>query len=172
MKFADRVAVITGAARGIGLATAKRLGDENLRLRLADVDSVRLIQAARVLADDGVKLQTITADLAIREGAAAVRQAALNSAGRIDILANNAGGGVIRPTLDHSEDICVPPSTATCGPLSTAPGSHPGAGPGLRADRQAASLQEVAAAIAFLASDEASFIAGQVISVNGASSMF
>ena len=49
-------------------------------------------------------MHTVAADLATRDGAAVARLAALDWAGRIDILINNAGGGVIRPTLEHTED--------------------------------------------------------------------
>jgi NAD(P)-dependent dehydrogenase (short-subunit alcohol dehydrogenase family) len=93
-RLQDRVAVITGAASGIGLATARRLAAEGARVVVADVDE----QAGKEAADavGGMFVQTdVTSDDDVRQ----LYEAAHGSYGRIDIAFNNAG---ISPPDDDS----------------------------------------------------------------------
>ncbi|MCW2933129.1 MAG: 3-oxoacyl-ACP reductase [Actinomycetia bacterium] len=93
-RLQDRVAVITGAASGIGLATARRLAAEGAHVVVADVDE----QAGKEAADavDGMFVRTdVTSDDDVRQ----LYEAAHGQYGRIDIAFNNAG---ISPADDDS----------------------------------------------------------------------
>jgi 3-oxoacyl-[acyl-carrier protein] reductase len=100
LRFAGKAAIVTGAARGIGAATAARLASEGARVLLAD----RLPEvAATAAATGGTALQL---DLAGRGAPERLAQAGLAAFGRIDILVNNAGIGGSRP-LAGSDDALI-----------------------------------------------------------------
>lgn len=86
-----QVAVVTGAARGIGLGIARRLAQEGLAVALLDRDEVALAQATAALKSQGATAYGVAADLT---QSVSVNQAigqVIDSAGRIDHLVNNAG---------------------------------------------------------------------------------
>ncbi|MDT0636407.1 SDR family NAD(P)-dependent oxidoreductase [Spectribacter hydrogenooxidans] len=100
-----RVALVTGAARGIGYAVAERLGQDGARLVLADVDAEGLEQAAATLTDDcEVEVVWAAGDLSQLDVASAAVARAETDFGGLDILVNNAGGGVLRPFLEHTPE--------------------------------------------------------------------
>jgi len=85
-----RVAVITGGAQGIGLATSQRLLKSGAQVVLWDVDPVQLATAVQSLSESGAvrgEAVELTDDAAV----AAATSSALRHEGRIDILVNNAG---------------------------------------------------------------------------------
>src|SRR6266851_5564393 len=85
LNIAGKTAVVTGASRGIGLAVARALTREG----------VRVVGAARSITPQlsEVTVATVAADLATPAAAAAVVDTALSNLGGIDILVNNVGAG-------------------------------------------------------------------------------
>jgi len=88
MRLEDKVAIVTGAARGIGLAIAKRYAAEGARVVLADVDAVAGEAAARAI---GANARFIVTDVGDAKAADNVVAEACRAFGALDILVNNAG---------------------------------------------------------------------------------
>jgi NAD(P)-dependent dehydrogenase (short-subunit alcohol dehydrogenase family) len=88
MRFASKVAIVTGAGAGIGVATAVRLAEEGALVIANDLREDRLDRAAGLLPGEGHRF--VAGDVALEETAAALAEAALSAAGRIDVLVNNA----------------------------------------------------------------------------------
>ena len=89
---------MTGAASGIGAATARKLHDEGARLLLGDVDEARLDVVAKQL--DADRVGTFCVDVAELEQVEAFTEAAIARFGRLDIVFNNAGIGAYGRTPD------------------------------------------------------------------------
>jgi 3-oxoacyl-[acyl-carrier protein] reductase len=87
----DRVAVVTGGTRGIGLAIARALAEDGASVVVSGRDAGRLEQAARELEAVGAAALAVAADVAKREDADRLVEAARERFGRIDLLVNNAG---------------------------------------------------------------------------------
>jgi rhamnose utilization protein RhaD (predicted bifunctional aldolase and dehydrogenase)/NAD(P)-dependent dehydrogenase (short-subunit alcohol dehydrogenase family) len=93
-ELARHVALVTGAASGIGLAIARRLAEEHAHLLLTDVREEPLVEAASALATackDRWKIRTLAGDATRAEDAAAAVTEAVLSFGGLDILVANAG---------------------------------------------------------------------------------
>jgi NAD(P)-dependent dehydrogenase (short-subunit alcohol dehydrogenase family) len=89
-RLQDRVALVTGAARGIGLAAARALAQEGARVMLCDIDADVLREAADGLQGNGLQVQSITADVSDPASLARAVAAAVSAWGRLDILVSNA----------------------------------------------------------------------------------
>ena len=106
----DRVAVVTGGAKGIGLGVARRLAEAGADVLLADVDDQLGPQAARQLADHGGRAQYQRVDVRNPAEVEAAADAAVTKLGGLDIWANIAGVYPVRaeefqvtPALDDAE---------------------------------------------------------------------
>ena len=97
--MSQRVAVVTGAASGIGLAVSESLAGQGYRLVMADISlEAGQREAARLGA------HFVQADLSERAACKALIEAAVNKYGSVDILVNNAGIQHVSPVEDFPED--------------------------------------------------------------------
>ncbi len=87
----DRVAVVTGAAQGIGAACAQRLAQDGAAVALWDVDDARGQALAACLVEQGGRAVYLHCDVSNSAQVGAALQASLHAFGRIDALVNNAG---------------------------------------------------------------------------------
>jgi len=85
-----RVAIVTGAARGIGLATAQKLAASGAAVALWDVDAAALDKAAASLKQHG-RIYAAVVEITSEPSIAGAVDALMRDAGKIDILVNNAG---------------------------------------------------------------------------------
>jgi len=91
MIFYDRVAVITGSTQGIGLAIAKRLAKEGVKVVVTARNTEKINQAVAEIKSDGGEAFGIKCDVTSREEVKALGEKVMEKYGRIDILVNNAG---------------------------------------------------------------------------------
>jgi 3-oxoacyl-[acyl-carrier protein] reductase len=91
LQLPDRVAVVTGAARGIGLAIAKRLYAAGARVVIADIDEATAADAAGALDPQAGRTLGVATDVTSSRSVEAMVEATLEAYGRLDILVNNAG---------------------------------------------------------------------------------
>jgi NAD(P)-dependent dehydrogenase (short-subunit alcohol dehydrogenase family) len=94
-----RVAVITGGASGIGLATARLLAGQGWRLVLADIERQRLDQACRHLGELA-PVTGVVADVSDKSAVDALADRSFSEFGRVDVVFNNAGVAVAGLTAD------------------------------------------------------------------------
>lgn len=88
-----RVAVITGAASGIGLAMAQRFAAEGMKLVLADIERPVLQRTGEALRGDGAEVLTVPTDVSLEAEVSALAAAALEHYGDVHLVCNNAGVG-------------------------------------------------------------------------------
>jgi len=93
----DRVAIITGGARGIGKATAIKMVQEGASVALLDILAQEVSRAANELKAMGGNALTILADVSHRDEVDRAVKQTMEHFGRIDILVNNAG--IVKPAL-------------------------------------------------------------------------
>jgi len=94
MDFTDQVAVVTGSARGIGLAIARRFAEAGAGVAICDIDETGVRQAVESLPGRAIGLR---ADVTSAEDIAGLFETVLKELGRVDIVVNNAG--ITRDTL-------------------------------------------------------------------------
>ncbi len=93
-RFADKVAIVTGAAQGIGRATALRLASEGAHVVLVDVALSQCMTVKAEIENDAGSASVIQADLETFDGAQAMVEHTLSLAKRIDISVHNVGGSI------------------------------------------------------------------------------
>src|SRR5690606_34841923 len=86
-----KVALVTGANKGIGLEIARQLAQAGVRVLLGARDRARGKQAAAGLASDGLDVEAVAIDLNDEKTIAAIIETITSRYGRLDILVNNAG---------------------------------------------------------------------------------
>lgn len=97
--FAGRVALITGASRGIGRAIALRLARDGAVTVLAARTTHELLQVAEVVRASGGEALVVPTDVTSDQQLEALVNTVLTQFGRIDVLVNNAGGGPPRTPI-------------------------------------------------------------------------
>jgi NAD(P)-dependent dehydrogenase (short-subunit alcohol dehydrogenase family) len=93
-EFTGRVAVVTGAASGIGRAMAGRFAAAGMRVVLADVEQAALDRATGLLRDDGAMVLGVRTDVSRADDVQALADAAMAEFGAVHVLCNNAGVGI------------------------------------------------------------------------------
>jgi 3-oxoacyl-[acyl-carrier protein] reductase len=91
MNNAEKVALVTGSARGIGLEIARTMGEEGYAIMLSDVNEEGLEAAKKELETEGIKVAAFKADVSSAEDADKLVKETVNQLGRVDVLVNNAG---------------------------------------------------------------------------------
>ncbi len=100
-----KVAIVTGAARGIGLAIAERLAADGADLALSDLDGAALGEAAAKIATlTSKKPAVVVGDLSDQHVSKKLVDDAVAAFGAVHILVNNAGGGIIKAFSEHTPD--------------------------------------------------------------------
>lgn len=89
--MSGRVALVTGAARGLGRAVAEKLAEQGVALMLVDVLAERLDAACTDLAAAGARCSVFATDISQRSNCVAAVEAAIAEFGRLDVLINAAG---------------------------------------------------------------------------------
>ena len=102
MKLSGKVAVITGAARGIGKACAERFLDEGAKVVISDIDAAGLARTASEFGRPN-EVRAVDADVAKRADVDRAVATAIEQFGRIDIMVNNAGVARNQDLLEISE---------------------------------------------------------------------
>ncbi len=100
MQLTERVAIVTGAAQGIGREIARQFAAEGAAVVIADVHEAASQQTVQTIRNDGGRAISIKTDVSDRQQVAAMVDGAMQIFGRIDILVNNAA-------LVHAPRACI-----------------------------------------------------------------
>jgi 3-oxoacyl-[acyl-carrier protein] reductase len=92
-RVAGKIALVTGAAAGLGRAIALRLAEEGACLVIADIDATGLAETERLIKELGQPVMSVVADVTEEAPVKSLFASTLASCGRLDILVNDVGGG-------------------------------------------------------------------------------
>ena len=104
MALTDKVAVVTGGASGIGLATATVMGGRGAKIVLADIEAEPLDRAVEELQSQGVDALGVVCDVTDRESVVALADRSFEVMGGVDAVFNNAGVAVGGPMADMTHE--------------------------------------------------------------------
>lgn len=104
MKLENKIAIVTGAARGLGKAIAQKLAAEGTTVVLADIEDSDGEANAEAIRQEGGKAQYFHCDIASAQQVDALVTQAQTLFGGVDILVNNAGIAVYKLMEDYTED--------------------------------------------------------------------
>lgn len=100
LRLQDKVAIVTGAANGIGAATARMFAREGAALGLIDKDGDGLARLAGEMEKSGAKIVSVAGDVTDADDIGRVVKATLDRFGSVTTLVNNAGVTLTRPFVD------------------------------------------------------------------------
>lgn len=89
--FRDKVAVITGAASGIGQGIVERCADEGMKIVLADVEKSALVKTEKALKAKGAEVLSVLMDVSKANDVETLAKKTVDKFGQVDLLVNNAG---------------------------------------------------------------------------------
>jgi 2-hydroxycyclohexanecarboxyl-CoA dehydrogenase len=104
-RLTGKVAIVTGAAQGIGRAIASRLGDEGAKVAIADIQLDAAEGAATELRAAGAAAIAVALDVTRFDDAIAAADRVERELGTIDILVNNAGWDVLKPFVETGPEL-------------------------------------------------------------------
>ncbi|MCK9904712.1 SDR family oxidoreductase [Frankia sp. Cpl3] len=102
--LSGRVAIVTGAAHGIGLGVSEVFAEAGATVVCADIDGDAAAAASRAITDAGGSAKPATVDVSRREQVRALVRSVVAEHGRLDVMCNNAGIIVEAPVLELSEE--------------------------------------------------------------------
>ena len=103
MRLVDKVAIVTGAASGIGRASAVLFAREGAKVAIVDIDPHGIAETLRVIESEGGKAECVVADVSKEEDTARIADSTSNAFGRIDILFNNAAVSSFKSVIETDE---------------------------------------------------------------------
>ncbi len=103
VRFSGRTAIVTGAGRGMGRATALALAAEGASVVVAEVDRAASLEVTEEITGKGGRALSVIADIGRVADVQRLFREAVSEFSDVDILINNAGIGISKPLLDYTE---------------------------------------------------------------------